>query len=368
MLRTKIVRPPEIKVLDAAKGRAQVALVSDESEDRDGDIIRASGWILDDFQRHPVLLSSHDYASLRAQIGEWEDMAVKGKRLQGTARYYVGEGNEEADWAFNLAAKGRAAYSVGFIPLTYSERTPGSWGGGLEFTKQELLEVSQVSVPSNPHALQLMAKSAGLHPEVDAIVKELLGEQEKAGRVMSQANLDRLHGAMESLAIVHEGTCDMAADCPVKGVVNAGLSPGAIALLVRHAIDSKQPIAPHSTATSEAAWDGPANVAALRNDETAPYYRKAFAWIDPDGSPDTKAAYKFIHHEVGSEGDIGAANFIACSAGIAVLNGGRGGADIPDSDRQGVWNHLARHLRDGDREPPELRSLDFARLLELAAR
>jgi len=80
-----------------------------------------------------------------------------------------------------------------------------------------------------------------------------------------------------------------------------------------------------------------------------------FAWQDPDGDPTTKAAYKFPHHEVDGDGTPGAANLRGCSAGIAVLNGGRGGADIPDGDRQGVWSHLAAHLRDGDQEPPELK-------------
>lgn len=31
-------------------------------------------------------------------------------------------------------------------------------------------------------------------------------------------------------------------------------------------------------------------------------------------------------------------------------------ADTPDADREGVWRHLAAHLRDADREPPELQS------------
>jgi hypothetical protein len=118
----------------------------------------------------------------------------------------------------------------------------------------------------------------------------------------------------------------------------------------------KQAIPPHSTATSEDTWDGSAARAALRNDGSAAYYRSAFAWVDPDGDPETKTAYKFIHHEIGSDGTVGAANLSACSTGIGVLNGGRVGTTIPDADRQGVWAHLAKHLRDADREPPELRS------------
>lgn len=117
-------------------------------------------------------------------------------------------------------------------------------------------------------------------------------------------------------------------------------------------------IGAHHTATSDGGWDGPANEARLRKGEGAAYYRRAFAWQDPDGDPETKAGYRFIHHEVGSDGSIGAANLRACSTGIGVLNGGRGGTTIPDADKQGVYNHLAAHLRDGDMEPPELRAVE----------
>ena len=115
-------------------------------------------------------------------------------------------------------------------------------------------------------------------------------------------------------------------------------------------------LAVHHTATTDESWDGPANKARLRTDGSESYYRSAFAWQDPDGDPETKAAYKFIHHMVSGDGDVGAANTRACSTGIGVLNGGRGGTTIPSGDRRGVWNHLAAHLRDADMEPPDLRS------------
>ena len=176
MFRTKLLRP-DIEILDAAKGMAR-AVVSDESDDRDGDVIRAAGWVLDHFNKHPVLLSSHNYGSLRNQIGEWTDMSVKGKRLIGTAKYYVGDGNEEADWGFKLAERGKAAYSVGFVPLEYKERE-GAGGGywpPMEYLKQELLEVSAVTIPANRNALQLMAKG-DLPPLIATLVREELGPE-----------------------------------------------------------------------------------------------------------------------------------------------------------------------------------------------
>lgn len=115
-------------------------------------------------------------------------------------------------------------------------------------------------------------------------------------------------------------------------------------------------VASHETGTSESSWDGPANEAKLASDASPETLRSAFAWQDPDGDPEAKSTYKFIHHEVGDDGAVGAANMTAASSAIAVLNGGRGGTTIPDGDRQGVYNHLAKHLRDGDKEPPELRT------------
>jgi HK97 family phage prohead protease len=70
-----------------------------------------------------------------------------------------------------------------------------------------------------------------------------------------------------------------------------------------------------------------------------------------------KSAYKFIHHNVGSDGTVGAANVEGCTAGCGVLNGAMGGTTIPDADRKGVWNHLAAHLKDADVTPPELKSI-----------
>lgn len=113
----------------------------------------------------------------------------------------------------------------------------------------------------------------------------------------------------------------------------------------------------HHTEVSEGPWDGPKNEANLRNDGDAEYYRQAYAWVDPEADPDTKSAYKFIHHEVSRDGEIGPANLRACQTGIAILNGARGGANIPESDLEGVWEHLAAHIRDAGREPAPLRSL-----------
>lgn len=110
------------------------------------------------------------------------------------------------------------------------------------------------------------------------------------------------------------------------------------------------------TPTSSAAWDGPGQEVKLDNEDGADVYQKAYAWVDPEKDADTKAAYKFIHHFVDSDGTVGDASTVACSSGIAVLNGGRGSTSIPEGDVQGVYDHLAAHLKDAGMDPPELKS------------
>lgn len=116
----------------------------------------------------------------------------------------------------------------------------------------------------------------------------------------------------------------------------------------------------HHTATSDGLWDAAANVARIPDDAGASVLRRMYAWVDPNGDPATKSAYKLPHHEVDSDGRVGAANVRACRAAIAALNGARGGVDIPRADRQAVYDHLAAHLRDAGIEPPELASSPVA--------
>jgi len=170
--RAKFIKA-ETKILDEQEGIIS-AIVSTESVDRDGDIIRQDGWDLRHFKAHPVLLSSHNYRGLTNQIGEWTRMEVVGKELVGEARYYIGQGNPEADWGFFLAGRDKAAFSVGFMPdMTQAKEMQGDGKTSYEFKAQELLEVSQVTVPSNRQSLQAM-KGIGLDPVMEMLVDDVL--------------------------------------------------------------------------------------------------------------------------------------------------------------------------------------------------
>jgi HK97 family phage prohead protease len=110
-------------------------------------------------------------------------------------------------------------------------------------------------------------------------------------------------------------------------------------------------ISSHSTETTSGQWSGSVSRAGITNG--AEGLRAAYAWVNPQGDPNAKGSYKFIHHHV-ENGTVGAANIRACSGAIGVLNGGRGGTSIPKGDREKVYKHLAKHIKDAGKEPPEL--------------
>ena len=122
--------------------------------------------------------------------------------------------------------------------------------------------------------------------------------------------------------------------------------------------DFRGAIRVHHTATSEDAWDAGSNEKRLRLDATEFYYRKAYGWQDPDGEEDVKESYKFIHHEVTGDGNVGPASVKACQAGIDNLNRGR--TKIPSGDKTGVYRHLAAHLADAEVEPAPLKPTERA--------
>lgn len=113
----------------------------------------------------------------------------------------------------------------------------------------------------------------------------------------------------------------------------------------------KGAVAPHESDVVSRSWDGPTVVKGVADDARPSELRSVFAWVDPDGDLELKSSYRFAHHH----GVGGPANVRACVTHIATLNGGKA-TDLSEADRTAVYEHLAAHLRDADREPPALRT------------
>jgi HK97 family phage prohead protease len=125
--------------------------------DRDGEVIDVSGWDLKNFKKNPVILFAHDYRTL--PIGKATKIGVKDGKLMDVVEFPPEGTYEFADTVARLVDAGYIkTQSVGFIPKKWED---GDWtdedGKGSKprrtYTKQELLEISIVPVPSNPNAL-----------------------------------------------------------------------------------------------------------------------------------------------------------------------------------------------------------------------
>lgn len=169
---------------DAEGQKTYTFLASNDTLDRQGEVVTTDGWELANYQRNPVVLDGHDYRSIENVIG-------RAVALRST------DDGLEADIVFNQSPKGQLAtalveggdvraVSVGFMSIEMA--VPQDRKEPVRHTKKELMEISLVPVPANPDALRL--RSADGEPST------------KAGRVLSAANERRLRDAAGLIAAV----------------------------------------------------------------------------------------------------------------------------------------------------------------------
>lgn len=144
-------------------------LATDETRDRDGDIITMKGWRLENYIKNPVFLWAHDYASVPIGAAIKIESKRSPHRLILTHKFPTAGVHPFADMILQLYyEKVINAGSVGFLPLQWEEikedeeerSSKGFFFGPRKFTDQELLEHSGCAVPSNPNALQDSISSA----------------------------------------------------------------------------------------------------------------------------------------------------------------------------------------------------------------
>lgn len=291
---------------------------STEAVDRDGDVILATGWQLDDYLKNPVIMGFHEYDKFPYAKSTKTYLDYTSKELKFEVKFptigeltsFPGNGDmiaehaKSIDLAYNMYKNGYMnAVSVGFVGLESTPRVHESDGYlGKIYTKCSLLELSLVPVPSNPTALQ------------DAKTKGFISEKELK-------------------------------ELQIKAVVPY----------------HKYPLAPETET-----WDGPAETAKASPEEL----KIMSTWYD-SANEDKKGAYKLPHHKQSGYSTV----WRAVAAAMAALLGARGGVQIPEADRKGVYNHLSKHYDDfGKKAPdyktysaseikamfPELKSFDFA--------
>lgn len=152
-------------------------IATTDAVDRDGEIIKADGWELANYQQNPVILWAHDYKI--PPVGAVTSIERMGNGLKVKGVFAKTDLGQELRKLYDDGML--RTVSVGFIP---KERQ------GNTITRAELLEVSFVPVPANPQALTLrrmadfadMAVKAAKGPLADHIetVSEMTQEQRDA--------------------------------------------------------------------------------------------------------------------------------------------------------------------------------------------
>lgn len=147
----------------ARTGDGMEFVLSDATVDRYGDVIEPDGWDLRQFKRNPIALFSHQGGF---PIGAWEGLRVEGGKLLGKLQLAAKGTSERIDELIGLVEQGiLRAVSVGFVPKAKEPLDKR----GTRYTKQELVEVSLVSVPANPAAVAV-ARSLGTSDATMALV------------------------------------------------------------------------------------------------------------------------------------------------------------------------------------------------------
>jgi len=143
------------RAADAAPGTPIRFVASTENVARDGLIIAADGWQLENYRKNPVFLWAHRYSE--PAIGKATDVIVRDGELLLDVVFDQGD-----EFARKVESKYRGGFlnavSVGW-DIVAIEPPKGALGAP-RITKAELLEVSAVPVPADPDALMARTRAA----------------------------------------------------------------------------------------------------------------------------------------------------------------------------------------------------------------
>lgn len=272
--------------------------ISDETQDRDEDIMIAAGCDFTNFAKNPQFLGFHNYFDFplgtpkkwwidQAQKAVYADVYFPTIEELSTNPEQASEKAKLVDTTYHMYKTGMlSAVSIGFNPIQSTPNPSSDSGYGKIIKKWELYEFSAVPVPANPNAIQ---------------------EGIKSGKI-TKAQAAQMEVYMQKGAIPYH----------------------------------KYPLAP-----ADEAWDGPAEVAKASVDDL----KKMCAWMDPENE-DVKTGYKLPHHTQDGYKTVKR----AVVAAMGALLGARGGVDIPEADKDAVKAHLAKHYAEFGLDVPDDKS------------
>jgi hypothetical protein len=205
MIRKQITAEPE-----SIGERTIRFCISNELEDRDGDVIIATGCDFTNFAKNPQFLGFHNYWDfpLGKPTKWWVDARQRKVYSEvyfptleelATDPQFASEKAKLVDTTYNMFKVGMLnAVSIGFRIKEASRNEQSSTAWGQTITKWELMEFSAVPIPANPEAIAEVRKS--FSPDIVALFLAEEHEQNgtKSGRRISAATQSVIDEAKES--------------------------------------------------------------------------------------------------------------------------------------------------------------------------
>lgn len=188
-----------------SSGRVIRFIGSDESVDRDGDIISIDGWDVSNYLKNPVVVYGHNYNDLpigkavvtidkRARQLLFDIKFPSIEELSSDPKN-PSEHALRVDAIYNMAKAGILnTVSVGFRGLEYEPTATGR-----NYTRQELMEVSIVPVPANPNAVAVLRAAGAIESVIKGVTMEI-----KAGKRLSKESRESLKGCHKSIIAAAE--------------------------------------------------------------------------------------------------------------------------------------------------------------------
>lgn len=155
---------------DGYENRVLAYMITNEVQDRYGDVVRVAGGNFEEYMKNPVVMFAHKHDI--PPIGKCTKVDARKKDKQVFAHGLFFDDRMDptglSETIFRLAlGGGMPGCSIGFLPrkwnrpTTQQERAELGLGEyGVEFTAWDLLEWSTCAIPANPTALQVDAEVA----------------------------------------------------------------------------------------------------------------------------------------------------------------------------------------------------------------
>jgi phage head maturation protease len=167
--------------------RSLWAVASLEEPDREGDVILAEGWELENYRKNPVILFAHKYD--QPPVARAVEIGVSQGRLRFKAQFPGRKEYPFADTVYQLYRGGYLrSFSVGFIPKLWEDRESRQEGRFAAanppkarlFRRQELVEISVVPIPTHPKALAEAQKKGLLGSKEVRVLEDMAHASQEA--------------------------------------------------------------------------------------------------------------------------------------------------------------------------------------------